>query len=118
MVQTPIVHSESSNKVECAESDGKSDYEESKYVYDTIDRNHRFSKEHDIIKYVTKETSNWMQICDKTMDDNIYPGPKEPKKYELLQDETTNIFIENLADTNENEKVIFDELHTRNKVNI
>ena len=39
-----------------------------------------------------------MQNCDKMMDNNIYPGPEEHKKYELLQDKITNIFIENLAD--------------------
>ena len=84
MFRAPIVHIGPSNRVECADSDQKLDYEESEYIYDNIDCNHRFSKEHDIIKYIAKETSNWMQFCDKMMDDNIDTGPEEHKKFELL----------------------------------
>ena len=85
-VASPIIHCDSSNELECAESDVKSDTEEIKYLYDNIDCNHHFSKAHDIIKYVTKETSHLMQIYEKMMDDKIYPGPEEHIQYKLLQD--------------------------------
>ena len=98
VVSFPIVHSEHSNEHKSAESNPKFNSKESEYVYDNINCNHRYSEEHNIIKSVTKKTSNWMQICEKITDDKIDPGPEEHKIYELLQDKITTICNENIAD--------------------
>ena len=54
----PIVHIESNYKPESAKFDAKYDREESEYAYDNVDCNHCFSEEHDIVEYVTNETSH------------------------------------------------------------